>query len=103
MASAVAQYGAGGVEHTADVVDDDVHAVGGQRPDAVGDAVAVGHRLGPQLAQPVVVALGGGADDAGAQGPRDLYAERAHAARRAVHEHRVAPAGAEPGERSAAR
>lgn len=58
-----------------------VDAVRGQRPEPVGEAVAVGHRLRTELPDVVVVALARGADDAGARVAGELDGERArHAA-----------------------
>ena len=65
-------------------VEGEVDAVGGQRADALHQAVAVGRRLGAERAQKLVVALAGRADDARAAGARQLNGRAADAARRAV-------------------
>ena len=95
MASALGEHGSRDVEHVADEVRDGVHTLGGQRPDALDHPVAVGHRLGPELTQAVVVALGRGPDDPGAERPGDLHREGADATGGGVHEHGVALADLE--------
>ena len=69
------------------MVEDGVHAAGGQFPDAGGQVgVAVVDRLDAQFAQRVVVARAGRADDARAGVPGELDQDRAHAAAGAQHE-----------------
>ena len=58
--------------------------------DALADAVAVGHRDGAMLAQPLVVVLAGQPDDGRAGVARELHGERPHAAGRAGDRDHVA-------------
>ena len=110
VAAALGEDGSRDVEHVADEVRDGVHTLGGQRPDALDHPVAVGHRLGTELTEAVVVALGRRPDDAGAERPGDLDRQGADATGRGVHEDGVALAdlealqqaqGGEAGERQA--
>ena len=64
----------------AEGVDERVEAAAAGVADALGDAVAVGHRDHAVLAQPVVVGLAGEADDGRAGAARELDGERADAA-----------------------
>lgn len=63
---------AGGVEYGVD-------SLGGDRPNPVGEALAVDDGDHPERAQPFVVVLARGADHARATGHGELGGERAHA------------------------
>ena len=74
----------------ADEVQRHVHAAGCGRADPAGQAVAVGHRDGAQLAEERVPGWAGRADHGGTPAHRELDGHDADAAGRAVHQHGVA-------------
>ena len=86
VAATLRENGLRHVEHAAHEVGHDVDAVGRERTHPLGQPVAIRHGLGTQPAQELVVALRGGADHAGAEGPGDLDGEEADAAGGGVDE-----------------